>query len=80
MIYGFWISIPEFHFPITLKEDEEVKLRKMEAARDKVRMAAKKIEEEKCSMRKVDKKMKKTNEKYHNVTNSLELIQSQSLE
>jgi len=80
MIYGFWISKPEIHFPITLKDDDEEKLRKMETARDRVRMAAKKIEEDKCSLRKLEKKMKKTNEKYHNVTNSLELIQSQSLE
>lgn len=71
MIFGFSISKPEIHFPVTVKEDEEEKLRKLEAARDRVRMAAKKIEEEKCSLRKLEKKMKKTNEKYHNATNSL---------
>ncbi|XP_019097222.1 PREDICTED: uncharacterized protein LOC104770816 isoform X1 [Camelina sativa] len=69
-------SKPEIHFPITVTENEEEKLRKLEAARDRVRMAAKKIEEEKCSLSKLDKKMKKTNEAYHNATNSLELIQT----
>ncbi|XP_019083924.1 PREDICTED: uncharacterized protein LOC104706733 isoform X4 [Camelina sativa] len=69
-------SKPEIHFPITVTENEEEKLRKLEAARDRVRMAAKKIEEEKCSLRKLEKKMKKTNEAYHNATNSLELIQT----
>ncbi|KAG7551735.1 hypothetical protein ISN45_Aa06g023820 [Arabidopsis thaliana x Arabidopsis arenosa] len=73
-------SKPEIHFPVTVKEDEEEKLRKLESARDKVRMAAKKIEEAKCSLRKLEKKMKKTNEKYHNATNSLELVQSLSLD
>lgn len=56
MIFGFWFSKPEIHFPVTVKEDEEEKLRKLEAARDRVRMAAKKIEEEKCSLRKLEKK------------------------
>ncbi|CAH8272081.1 unnamed protein product [Arabidopsis lyrata] len=49
-------SKPEIHFPVTVKEDEEEKLRKLEAARDRVRMAAKKIEEEKCSLRKLENK------------------------
>lgn len=65
------ISKLEIHFPITVREEEEEKLRKLEAARNRVKMAAKKIEEEKCLLRKLEKKLKKTNEKYYNATNLL---------
>ncbi|XP_023635760.1 uncharacterized protein LOC17884597 [Capsella rubella] len=71
-------SKPEIHFPITVKENEEEKLRKYEKARDRVRNSAKKIEEEKCALRKLEKKLEKTNGMYHNATNSLELVQTMS--
>lgn len=70
MVFG--VSQPEIHFPITVKGNEEVKLRKLEAARDRVRMAAKKIVEEKCLLLKLEKKLKKTNERYDNATNLFE--------
>ncbi|CAH2044292.1 unnamed protein product [Thlaspi arvense] len=57
-------SKPEIHFPITVREDEDEKLREREAARDRVKMVVRKIEEERCSLLKLEKKMNKTKERY----------------
>ncbi|CAH2044294.1 unnamed protein product [Thlaspi arvense] len=55
---------PEIHFPITVRENEEWKLREWEAAREKVRMVEKKIAEERCLLRKLEEKMNKNKERF----------------
>ncbi|CAA7023352.1 unnamed protein product [Microthlaspi erraticum] len=61
-------SKTEIHFPITVKAHEEEKLIKWEAAKEKVAMASKKLEKERCMLRKAEKRMKSANERYGNAT------------
>ncbi|KAG2240205.1 hypothetical protein Bca52824_090966 [Brassica carinata] len=50
-------------FPITVRENEEEKWSNLEAARNRVRRAEKEIEEERCSLLNLEKKMDKANER-----------------
>ncbi|KAG2240206.1 hypothetical protein Bca52824_090967 [Brassica carinata] len=56
-------SKTEIHFPITVRENEEEKWSNLEAARNRVRRAEKEIEEERCSLLNLEKKMDKANER-----------------
>ncbi|KAJ0248647.1 hypothetical protein HA466_0157180 [Hirschfeldia incana] len=61
-------SKTEIHFPITVRENEEEKWSNLEAARGRVRRVEKEIEEERCSLLKLEKKMTKANERYESAT------------
>lgn len=53
------VRTPEIHFPIILDENEEAILKKLEAARDRVTIAARKIEEEEYELHRLEKRLKK---------------------
>uniref|UniRef100_A0A1J3I4J6 Protein DEFECTIVE IN MERISTEM SILENCING 3 n=2 Tax=Noccaea caerulescens TaxID=107243 RepID=A0A1J3I4J6_NOCCA len=59
---------PEIHFPITVTEKQEKTLVKLELTRDRKRKAEKMMAEENCSLRKLEKKLKKATQKYQNFT------------
>lgn len=56
--------IPEVHFPVTVTENHEKTLVKMEITREKKRKREEEILEERGLLRKIEKKMKKATKKY----------------
>ena len=72
MIFGllilFYVSKPEIHFPITVRENEEEKWSNLEEARNRVRRVEKKIVKARCLLSKLEKKMNKANERSGSAT------------
>lgn len=60
---GF-VSVPDVHFPVTVPENHEKTLVKMEITRDKKRKREEELVEERGLLRKIEKKMKKATKKY----------------
>ncbi|KAL0658761.1 hypothetical protein Bca4012_079346 [Brassica carinata] len=64
---GFLFSgccVPDVHFPVTVPENHEKTLVKMEITRDKKRKREEELVEERGLLRKIEKKMKKATKKY----------------
>ncbi|KAL0890596.1 hypothetical protein Bca101_014579 [Brassica carinata] len=60
--------IPEIHFPITVPENHEKTLVKLEITREKKREREEEIAEEESLLRKIGKKLKKATKKYEHFT------------
>lgn len=72
MIFGYCVlgcvSTPGVHFPITVTEKQEKALVILEITRDRKRKAEKMMTDENCSLRRLEKKLKKATEKYQHFT------------
>lgn len=62
------VSIPEVHFPITVPENHEKTLLKLEITRERKRKREEEIREEKGLLKKIGKKLKKATQKYKRCT------------